>query len=60
MWKIVLVILNHQLGAAINLHNMLHGLQAGSGMNTTSLEAKLLQKITAMRKEILYAIFLYL
>ena len=58
--KAVMVILNFRLGAAINLHDVLHGFQYGSGMGSASLEAKLLKQLTAMREEPLYAIFMYL
>ena len=37
---------------------MLHGLQAGSGTGTASLEAKLFQQVTAMRKAVLFGLFL--
>ena len=49
MCKTVVVVLNCCLGVAIDLHNILHGFRSGSGMETASLEAKLLQKLTAVR-----------
>ena len=50
--------MNRQLTIAINFYNLLHGLQAGHGMGTTSLEAKLLQQLTDMRKAVLFGVFL--
>ena len=39
---------------------MLHGFGAGCDTGTASLEAKLLQQLMAMRKEVLYQVFLEL
>ena len=58
VWKVVTVITNLRFTAYIAFHNVLHVFQAGHGTGTASLEAKLLQKLTAMREEVLYAIFL--
>ena len=58
MWKIVAVILNRRFNSSITFHDVLHGLRAGRGTGTTTLEAKLLQQFTAMREEVLYMIFL--
>ena len=57
-WKTVSVIMNRRLGAAITLHGVLHGLRAGRGYGTASLEAKLIPQLTAMSWEVLYVIFL--
>ena len=58
LWKVVTVILNCRFTASITFHNILHGFQAGRGMGTASLEAKMLQQLVAMSQEVLYAIFL--
>ena len=58
MWKVVAVILNHRLIASITYHNFLNGFRSGCGTGTTTLEAKLLQKLAALRKKVLYMIFL--
>ena len=58
MWKVVAVILNRRLTSSITFHDVLHGLRAGRGTGTATLEAKLLQQLTAMREEVLYVIFL--
>ena len=58
MWKVVAEILNRLLTASITFHNFLHGVWAGRGTGTTTLEAKLLQQLAALREEVLYVIFL--
>ena len=42
----------------IQFHDTLHGFRAGRGTGTTTLKAKLLQKIIAMKETVLHAIFL--
>ena len=42
----------------ITYHDALHGFRAGCGTGTATLEAKLLQKLAALREEVLYMIFL--
>ena len=49
MWKVVAVILNRRLASSITFHDVLHGFRAGRGTGTATLEAKLLQKLAAMR-----------
>ena len=58
MWKVVAVILNRRLTSSITFHDVLHGFRAGRGTGTTTLEAKLLQQLAAIREEVLYVIFL--
>ena len=58
MWKVVPVILTRRLTSSITFHNVLHGFRAGRGTGTATLETKLLQKLAAMREEVLYVIFL--
>ena len=48
-WKFVAAILHCRLTTAITYHNALHGFQEGCGTGTATLEAKLLQQLTAMR-----------
>ena len=57
-WKVVAVILHRRLTTAITFHDALHGFWKGRGTGTATLEAKLLQKLAGMRKEVLYVIFL--
>ena len=45
-------ILNCRLTASITYHNFLYGFQAGRGTGTTTLDAKLLQQIAALREEV--------
>ena len=49
MWKVVMVILNLRFTTSITFHRVLHGFRSGCGTGTTSLKAKLLQKLMAMR-----------
>ena len=56
--KTVKGILNRRLTSAIQYHDTLHSFTAGRGTWTASLEAKLLQQLTALREEVLYEIFL--
>ena len=58
MWKVVTAILNRRFTASITNHDFLHGFRAGRGTGTTTLEAKLLQQLAALRGEVLYVIFL--
>ena len=60
LWKRVTGILNRCLMSVIQFHDTLHGLRMGRETKNTSLEAKLLQHIMDMRKEVLKDIFLYL
>ena len=52
------VILNCRLISSITFHDVLHGFGAGRGTGNATLEAKLLQQLAAMSKEVLYVIFL--
>ena len=58
MWKVVAEILNHCLTAYITFHDFLHRFRAGRRTGTSTLEAKLLQQLAALRGEVLYVIFL--
>ena len=58
MWKVVAELLNCRLTASITYHDFLHGFRAGRGTGTTTLEAKLLQQLAALREEVLYVILL--
>ena len=60
VWKVVVVILNRYITDSITYHEFLHGLQAGCGTGTATLEAKLLQQLVAMREEVLYILFMNL
>ena len=46
------------LGAVVQFHNSLNGLRVGRGTGSATLEAKLLHKLTAIREEVLYEVFL--
>ena len=58
MWKVVAVILNRRFTSSITYHDSPHGFRAGRGTGTATLESKLLQKLAAMREEVLYVILL--
>ena len=51
-------IINRRFTSSITYHDALHGFRAGRGTGTATLEAKLLQHLTALREEVLYVIFL--
>ena len=52
------MILNFHFTASTTYHDSLCGFQAGRGTGTANLKVKILQKVTAMREEVLHAIFL--
>ena len=58
MWKVVVVILSLRLAASITFYNFLHRCWSGCGTGAATLKAKLLQKLAALREEVLYVIFL--
>ena len=60
VWKVVVVIINRRLTASIIYQYFLHILWAGRGSGTTTLKAKLLQKLAAMREDVLHVIFMEL
>ena len=53
MRKVVAAILNRQLTASITYHKFLHGFREDRGTGTTTLEAKLIQKLAALIEEVL-------
>ena len=58
MLKVVAAIINRRFTASITYHDFIHGFRAGRGTGTATLEAKILQKLAALREEVLYVIFL--
>ena len=58
MWKVVAAILNRRFTASITYHDFLHGFRAVRGTGASTFEAKLLQKLAALREKVLYVIFL--
>ena len=58
IWKVVAENLKFWLIAYITYHDFLHGFLAGRGTGNSTLEAKLIQKLAALREEVLYVIFL--
>ena len=49
LWNIVTVILDHHLGSATALHDMLYFFRDGRGMGNASLESNMIQQIMSMR-----------
>ena len=58
LWKAIASLNNRRITAAIFFHDTLHGFRVGRGMVTATLEANLLQKLTAMREAVLFKVFL--
>ena len=54
LWNTITGLLNPRFTSAIGFHDVLHGLCAGYGMGTASLDAKLIQKITDTREAVLH------
>ena len=52
------MISNRRFTASITYHNSLHGFRAGLCKGTATFEVKLLYQLTAIREEVLHAIFL--
>ena len=49
LYEELLGLVNCQIEAEANFHEVIHGFQAEQGTGTTSLEAKLLQNLTKIR-----------
>ena len=49
LWKTTMGIINRRLTSEISYHDMLHGFWEGRGTGTATLEANLIQQLTAMR-----------
>ena len=49
VWKVEAVIINFWLTDSITYHDLFHEFRAGHGTGTATLEAKVLQKLAAMR-----------
>ena len=54
LWKALLGVINRWIKVVVQFHDVLHGLRAGQGMVTSSLESKLLQQMTEMKEDVLY------
>ena len=60
LWKTITVILNWSLTSAIIFHYIIHGFRSGRGMDTTTREAKLLQRLMNTREAVLHEILMEL
>ena len=52
IWKVVAAILHSWLTASITYHDFLHGFRAGRGTGTSTLKAKLIRHLSALREEV--------
>ena len=59
VWKVCAVVVNFQLKRSVIMHDALHGLRAGRGTGTATLEAKLVQQLVGISHEHLFQWFLY-
>ena len=58
LWKVISIIIDRRLAESIELYDVLHMFRVWRGTFTATLEAKILQEIMGMRKEVLYEIFI--
>ena len=60
IWNVIFIIIDRRLVEYIVFHNVLHMFIVWKETRTATLEAKIFQEITGMRKEVLYEIFVYI
>ena len=60
LWKVISGVINLRILSSIQFHDALHVFCAGRGTGTSTLEAKLLHQLIAMRETVLHSIFLNL
>ena len=58
LWRTVSGVIRRNIGVAIIYHGVLHEFCTVRGIGTASLEANLIQYLTAMREEVLYEVLL--
>ena len=58
LWKAFPRVINRRIGAAVQFHDMMHGFRTGRGAGIASLKNKLPHKLTKIREEVLYKVFL--
>ena len=58
LWKIISGLNNHIIGVVVSYHDTLNGVGVGIGTSTDSFESNMLQRLTKMREEVLYEVFL--
>ena len=58
LWKAFPRVINRRIGAAVQLHDTMHGFRTGRGAGIASLKNKLPHKLTKIREEVLYKVFL--
>ena len=58
VWKAVAVILDRSFTASITYHNSLNGFRETCRMVTATLKFKMIQKVVALKEEVLHVIFL--
>ena len=60
LWKATTGIINQRLTLETLYHDTLYGLRMGRGTGTATLEAKLIQQLTAMRETFIHTKLMYL
>ena len=58
IFKVISIIIDRCLEESIELHDVVQMFRVWRGTGTATLEAKILQEITGMQKEVLYEIFI--
>ena len=58
LWKTITITLNWRLTSYIQLHDVIHVLWSGRGMDTASLKSNMLQHTTSMKEAVLHDILL--
>ena len=58
LWKAIYGIINRLISSSIQFHDALHGFQVVIGKGTTTLKAKLIHHLIAMRYTVIHYIFL--
>ena len=58
LWKALMGVINRLIWAPVQFKGILHGFWADRVMRTASLKAKLFQKITGIREDVLYEVFI--
>ena len=57
LWKLITIIIERLLVAAIEFHDIFYGLWENRGMGTNNLEANIIHQIVGMRQYVMYKIF---
>ena len=58
LWKLISEIINFHISYSVQFHDSLHGFCTGRETGTSTLKAKLLQQLIAMRNMVIHSILL--